>query len=70
MMESMAVSPTLLRAMVTGLYAFAAFCLVLALSLESMGIPGAFLLSVLVSLAAQMASRRSLAAPRPDAAMD
>ena len=65
-----AFAATLLRAMATGLYAFAAFCLVLALTLEPMGIPGAFLLSVLASLAVQMATRRSLAVRRSDAAVD
>ena len=59
-----AFAATLLRAMATGLYAFAAFCLVLALTLEPMGIAGAFLLSVLASLAVQMATRRSLIADR------
>jgi hypothetical protein len=52
----------LLRAMATGLYAFAAFCFVLALSLPAWGTAWAFLAATLASLATQVATRRRVAA--------
>lgn len=52
----------LLRAMATGLYAFVAFCFVLALSLPVWGLGGAFAAATLASLAVQAATRRRIRA--------
>ena len=51
----------LLRAMATGLYAFVAFCFVLALALPSWGTAWAFTAATLASLATQAATRRRVA---------
>lgn len=53
----------LLRAMATGLYAFVAFCFVLALSLPAWGTAWAFIVATLASLAMQAATRRWLDTP-------
>jgi hypothetical protein len=53
----------LLRAMATGLYAFVAFCFVLALGLPAWGTAWAFGVATLASLATQVATRRHFAAP-------
>ncbi|WMJ02054.1 hypothetical protein RBU55_11040 [Pseudomonas chlororaphis subsp. aurantiaca] len=55
-----AFTAVLLRATATGLYSFAAFCLVLALALPSLGLT-AFVLGVAVSLAVLGISKRLLA---------
>lgn len=57
----------LLRGMVLGYYAFAAFCAVLALALPALGRGLAFVLALGTALAVQGASRRFLP-PRPAAA--
>lgn len=54
----------LLRAMATGLYAFVAFCFVLAVALPVWGAAWAFVVATLASLAAQLATRRFIARPR------
>lgn len=59
--QGAAFAGTLLRAMATGLYSFAAFCLVLALALRQASMPAAFTVAVVASLAVQMASRQFLA---------
>lgn len=59
-LQGAAFTATLLRTMVTGLYAFAAFCLALALLLERTGLPVAFGLSVFASLAVQLVTRRNV----------
>jgi hypothetical protein len=51
----------LLRGMVRGYYAFAAFCLVLSLALRDQGLPLAFGMAVLVALVVQVLSRRGVA---------
>ncbi len=55
----------LLRAMATGLYAFAAFCFVLATGLPAWGTGWAFTAATLAALATQVATRRRFAAPAP-----
>jgi len=57
-----AFTAALLRATATGMYSFAAFCLVLALALPSMGL-GAFVLGVAVSVAMLGVTKRLLARP-------
>ncbi|MCX2899257.1 hypothetical protein [Pseudomonas mandelii] len=57
-----AFTAALLRATATGMYSFAAFCLVLALALPGMGI-SAFALGVAVSVAMLGVTRRLLAKP-------
>lgn len=54
-----------LRSMVLGYYAFASFCLVLALSLPQMTIGAAFAVSLAAALVVQGASRVGLAAGAP-----
>lgn len=51
-------SAVLLRSMVTGLYSFALFCVVLSLSLDAMPIPAAFVIATIGSLVVQAISRR------------
>ncbi|WOB08718.1 hypothetical protein [Piscinibacter gummiphilus] len=55
----------LLRAMATGLYAFVAFCFVLALALPGWGTGRAFAAAVAASLAVQVATRGRVAVQRP-----
>jgi uncharacterized membrane protein (GlpM family) len=50
----------LFRAMVTGLYSFAAFCFSLSLGLSHLGIAAAFIVATSVSVAVQLASKRHL----------
>jgi len=57
-----AFTAALLRATATGMYSFAAFCLVLALALPGMGL-NAFVLGVAVSVAMLGVTRRLLARP-------
>jgi uncharacterized membrane protein (GlpM family) len=57
-----AFTAALLRATATGMYSFAAFCLVLALALPTMGM-NAFVLGVAVSVAMLGVTRRLLARP-------
>nr|WP_207201697.1 hypothetical protein [Pseudomonas sp. TH41] len=57
-----AFTAALLRATATGMYSFAAFCLVLALALPGMGLP-AFVLGVAVSVAMLGVTKRLLAKP-------
>lgn len=57
-----AFTAALLRATATGMYSFAAFCLVLALALPAMGL-SAFVLGVAVSVAMLGVTRRLLAKP-------
>ncbi|WP_347905462.1 hypothetical protein [Pseudomonas purpurea] len=59
-----AFTATLLRAIATGLYSFAAFCLVLALALPTLGLL-AFPLGVGVSLGVLFMSKRWLSKPEP-----
>jgi hypothetical protein len=64
-----AFTAALLRATATGMYSFAAFCLVLALALPGMGL-SAFALGVAVSVGMLGVTRRLLAkpvSPVPDA---
>ncbi|HWS73953.1 MAG TPA: hypothetical protein VN324_02310 [Quisquiliibacterium sp.] len=49
----------LLRAMATGMWSFAAFCLALALALQILGVGPAFGVSVLATLAVQWLTRRA-----------
>lgn len=58
----------LLRAMATGLYAFVAFCFVLALALPAWGMGWAFTVATVASLAVQVATRGRVAVQRPQAA--
>jgi hypothetical protein len=51
----------LLRGMVRGYYAFAAFCLVLSLGLRDQGLGAAFGMAVLAALVVQVLSRRGVA---------
>jgi uncharacterized membrane protein (GlpM family) len=57
-----AFTAALLRATATGMYSFAAFCLVLALALPTMGM-NAFVLGVAVSVAMLGVTKRLLARP-------
>lgn len=57
-----AFTAALLRATATGMYSFAAFCLVIALTLPDMGL-GAFALGVAVSVAMLGVTKRLLAKP-------
>lgn len=57
-----AFTAALLRATATGMYSFAAFCLVVALTLPDMGLPG-FGLGVAVSVAMLGVTKRLLAKP-------
>ncbi|MNF00406.1 hypothetical protein D3C80_1992330 [compost metagenome] len=57
-----AFTAALLRATATGMYSFAAFCLVLALTLPDMGL-NAFVLGVAVSVAMLGVTKRLLARP-------
>lgn len=57
-----AFTAALLRATATGMYSFAAFCLVLALALPGMGL-SAFALGVAVSVAMLLVTKRLLAKP-------
>jgi uncharacterized membrane protein (GlpM family) len=57
-----AFTAALLRATATGMYSFAAFCLVVALTLPSMGLK-AFVVGVAVSVAMLGVTRRLLARP-------
>lgn len=50
---------TLLRAMVTGLYSLAAFCVALALLLDRLALPLAFALATALCLAVQIATRKA-----------
>jgi len=50
----------LFRAMVTGLYSFAAFCFSLSVGLSHLGVTAAFILATAVSVAVQLASKRHL----------
>jgi uncharacterized membrane protein (GlpM family) len=59
-----AFTAALLRATATGMYSFAAFCLVLALTLPRIGLT-AFVLGVAVSVAMLGVTRRLLAKPAP-----
>ncbi|MBU0889708.1 MAG: hypothetical protein KKH21_02285 [Gammaproteobacteria bacterium] len=61
--QGSAFAASLLRAMVSGLYSFSVFCLVLAVALPSVGIPIAFTLSVALAVAVQFFTRRHLAPP-------
>ena len=58
----------LLRAMATGLYAFVAFCFVLALALPAWGTGWAFAAATVASLVVQLATRGRVAVQRPQAA--
>lgn len=58
---------SLLRGMVTGYYAFAVFCLAVALLLRHQSIAPAFLTAFAAALAVQVGARRIMAAPRPAA---
>lgn len=53
-----------LRAMATGLYSFAAFCLALAFSLPQVPIPAAFGIAIGACFAVQVATRRHLSSAR------
>jgi hypothetical protein len=57
----------LLRSMMLGMYAFAAFCLTIALTLEALGTAVAFPLALAAALGAQLATGRHMArsVPRP-----
>ncbi|NBF11795.1 hypothetical protein [Pseudomonas sp. Fl4BN1] len=57
--HGVAFTTVLLRALTTGLYSFAAFCLVLALALPRMGL-GAFMLGVAVSMLVLLLSKHLL----------
>ena len=59
-----AYAATLLRAMVTGLYAFAIFCLSLSIVLPRMNTTTAFFISVAAALAVQAATRKRVIAPK------
>jgi hypothetical protein len=61
-----AFTAVLLRATATGMYSFSAFCLVVTLTLPSMGLMG-FGLGVAVSVAMLGVTRRLLAKPAPSA---
>jgi hypothetical protein len=54
---------TLLRAMATGLYSFAAFCFALSVTLQHIGIAPAFLVAATLAVAVQVASKRYLTLP-------
>ncbi len=54
----------LLRGTVVGYYAFAVFCLVLALALRDHGIAPSFSAALIAAMLVQLASRRFLAAPK------
>ena len=54
-----AYAATLLRAMVTGLYSLASFCVALALLLDSLALPLAFALATALCLAVQIATRKA-----------
>lgn len=54
-----AYAATLLRAMVTGLYSLAAFCVALSLLLDSLAMPLAFALSIVLCLVVQVATRKA-----------
>jgi len=53
-------SSSLLRSMAVGLYSFATFCLTLAIGLQRMPTPSAFLVATLASLIVQFVSRQRL----------
>ena len=57
----------LLRAMATGMWSFAAFCLTLALALPRMGLVAAYAISLGATLGVQWLTRRAGGAPRPAA---
>jgi uncharacterized membrane protein (GlpM family) len=61
--QGAAFAAALLRAMSTGLYAFVAFCFVLAITLPGLGIATAFALATGASLLVQAATRGLLVAP-------
>ncbi len=61
--HGVAFTTVLLRSLSTGLYSFAAFCLVLALALPSLGL-WAFVLGVTVSMLVLALSKRLLSTPR------
>ena len=53
-------SAVLLRGMASGMYAFAAFCLVLTMALASLSVPRAFLAAIAAGIAVQFATRQFL----------
>jgi len=53
----------LLRAMATGLYAFATFCFTLSVSLPRLGIAQAFITATLLALLVQAVTRRHTSGP-------
>ncbi|MBK8763282.1 MAG: hypothetical protein IPM01_01090 [Burkholderiaceae bacterium] len=63
--QGAAYAATLLRAMATGLYSFAAFGITLSLALGSFGVPASFAMAVASCVIVQLATRRRLGGVRP-----
>ena len=61
--EGSAFTAELLRAMVTGLYSFIAFCFILSVALPLAGTPIAFAIAVFASVIVQVATKRYLNSP-------